>query len=160
MALSIAISILVPAGVRRREKTTQHDPTPLGRAYPPARASSEVGVVGEGPPGDVGLLVGEMVERMSRAPFVHLVVLVNVPRLRPRNSIEGSDRGAAQAGQRAEHGSLLLGNLRTLELVDHLVRLADARLSELLSGVLPSERLELSVGHLRVDVEAILRHHR
>merc|ERR1719258_148903 len=91
-------------------------------------------------------------ERVSLAPLVQVVVLVDVAGLRARDPVERGDGGASQAGERAEDGALLLRHLGALQLVNHFVRLLDGLIGQLLRGVLAPEGLQLAVRHLGVDL--------
>merc|ERR1719161_3141524 len=62
----------------------------------------EICIIREGPLGDIRLLVSQVMQGMGLAPFVSLVVLVNITCLRSCDSIEGSDCSTSQPGQRTE----------------------------------------------------------
>mmetsp|Transcript_41370 Transcript_41370/g.115230 ORF Transcript_41370/g.115230 Transcript_41370/m.115230 type:complete len:236 (+) Transcript_41370:58-765(+) len=109
---------------------------------------SEVGLGGEGPARGVGLLARQVADWMIPAPLALPRVFVDVPRLRPRDAVEGRDRRAPEPRQGAEDRALLLRDLRPLQLVDHGVALPDGALRQLLGGVLATERLQIAVRHL------------
>merc|ERR1719506_1349939 len=81
----------------------------------------QVGIVRECPLRDIRLLVRQMMQRMALAPLVHFIVLIDVAGLGTRNAIEGSDGSTSEARQCTEDCTLLLSDLSTLELVNHLI---------------------------------------
>mmetsp|Transcript_27839 Transcript_27839/g.76974 ORF Transcript_27839/g.76974 Transcript_27839/m.76974 type:complete len:208 (+) Transcript_27839:136-759(+) len=95
-----------------------------------------------------------MGQRVSPPPLMHFVVLIDVPCLRPRNPIEGCDRCTPEPRQCAKHSALLFSNFRPLQLVNHFIALLNRRFRELLRRVLAAERLQLTIWHFRVNVEA------
>mmetsp|Transcript_24989 Transcript_24989/g.66188 ORF Transcript_24989/g.66188 Transcript_24989/m.66188 type:complete len:237 (-) Transcript_24989:457-1167(-) len=109
-----------------------------------------IAVVGEGPLRDVRLLVSQVLDGVFLAPLVLPGELVDVAGVRTSHAIEACDGGATEAGQGSEDSALLLSDLCTLELVNHLVALFDRGLGQLLSGVLAAKGLEVAVGHLHV----------
>mmetsp|Transcript_41369 Transcript_41369/g.115225 ORF Transcript_41369/g.115225 Transcript_41369/m.115225 type:complete len:305 (+) Transcript_41369:58-972(+) len=116
---------------------------------------SEVGLGGEGPARGVGLLARQVADWMIPAPLALPRVFVDVPRLRPRDAVEGRDRRAPEPRQGAEDRALLLRDLRPLQLVDHGVALPDRALRQLLGRVLAAEWLQVPVRHLRgVDLRS------
>mmetsp|Transcript_7764 Transcript_7764/g.11219 ORF Transcript_7764/g.11219 Transcript_7764/m.11219 type:complete len:270 (-) Transcript_7764:367-1176(-) len=122
-----------------------------------------VRALGERPPGNIGFLVGQMVEGMGLAPLVLPAVFVQVSCLRACDAVEAGDSCTSQPGESTENSPLLLGDLGSLELIDHRVALADGGLRQVLRSVLAAERLQVSKGHRHVRLRGAagtVRHRR
>eukprot|EP00397_Hematodinium_sp_SG-2012_P045910 GEMP01051709.1.p1 GENE.GEMP01051709.1~~GEMP01051709.1.p1 ORF type:complete len:286 (-),score=55.06 GEMP01051709.1:259-1116(-) len=113
----------------------------------------KVGIIGECPLGHVRFLGSQMMQWVSLAPLVDLVVLINIASLRTRDPIVGRNSRASQSRQRTEHSAFFLRHLRPFHLIHHPVALLNGILRQLLRRVLAPKRLQLSIRHIRINID-------